>query len=161
MEVDTTFNTNRLRLPLSVPVGITNTNLTFQIAFSFIPSESAKSFDFVEEQMKLLMWYDCHKPRVVVGNQAKGLIALMAQAETRQVRVGGAPEDRVILQLCEHHAAQNIRKRVLQAGKYNKDQYNELTGFLWDYIKSRTLPELEGRRERLLTELKTGEREYL
>jgi hypothetical protein len=43
-ETDSTFNTNRLRLPLSVIVGIDNTGKTFPIVFCYITSESAASF---------------------------------------------------------------------------------------------------------------------
>ena len=46
-ETDATFNTNRLHLPLSVIVGITNTRTTFPIAICYITSESATSFEFV------------------------------------------------------------------------------------------------------------------
>jgi hypothetical protein len=43
-ETDATFNTNTLRLPLSVIVGINNTGSTFPIALMFITSKAAKSF---------------------------------------------------------------------------------------------------------------------
>jgi hypothetical protein len=43
-ETDATFNTNSLRLPLSIMVGINNLGRTFPIAFCYIISESAASF---------------------------------------------------------------------------------------------------------------------
>lgn len=43
-ETDATFNTNYLKMPLSVIVGIDNTSKTFLIAFCYITSESAVSF---------------------------------------------------------------------------------------------------------------------
>ena len=43
-EIDATFNTNSLRMPLSVMVGINNIGKTFPMAFCYITSESAISF---------------------------------------------------------------------------------------------------------------------
>jgi hypothetical protein len=45
--IDGTFNTNELRLPLLVCVGVLSTNETFPVAFSYCPSESAGSIGFV------------------------------------------------------------------------------------------------------------------
>ena len=50
--IDGTFNTNELRLPLLVVVGVLSTNKTFPVAFSFCPSESAESIGFVWESLK-------------------------------------------------------------------------------------------------------------
>jgi hypothetical protein len=58
-KTNATFNTNTLRLPLSVMVGVDNTGSTFPIAFMFITSESAKSFTFASEQLTDLAFYDC------------------------------------------------------------------------------------------------------
>ena len=38
LETDATFNTNKLNLPLSVLVGITNTDLSFPVAYCYITS---------------------------------------------------------------------------------------------------------------------------
>jgi hypothetical protein len=45
--IDGTFNTNELRLPLLVCVGVLSTNKTFPVAFSYCPSESSRSISFV------------------------------------------------------------------------------------------------------------------
>jgi len=44
--VDSTFNTNKLRLPLLIGVGITNSGETFLYASSYCPGKTAESFDF-------------------------------------------------------------------------------------------------------------------
>ncbi len=83
-ETDATFNTNTLRLPLSVMVGIDNTGSTFPMAFMFITSESAKSFTFASEQLTDLCFYDCAEAAVICGDFSKGLgasIALRARQE--------------------------------------------------------------------------------
>jgi hypothetical protein len=58
-KTDATFNTNTHQLPLSVIVGINNTDHTFPIAFMFITSESAKSFKFANECLTNLCFYNC------------------------------------------------------------------------------------------------------
>jgi MULE transposase domain len=77
-ETDATFNTNTLRLPLSVMVGIDNTGCTFPMAFMFITSESAKSFTFASEQLTDLCFYDCSEAAIICGDFSKGLGASIA-----------------------------------------------------------------------------------
>jgi MULE transposase domain len=50
--VNGTFNTDSLRLPLLITVGITNSGKTFLIAFSYCPSESKESYDFFFQSFK-------------------------------------------------------------------------------------------------------------
>jgi hypothetical protein len=77
-ETDATFNTNSLKLPLSVMVGIDNYGKTFPTAFCYIISESAASFRFVANQLTNLAFYDCPKPAVIVGDFSRGLGAACA-----------------------------------------------------------------------------------
>lgn len=50
-ETEATFNTNKLKMPLSVLVEILNTGKTFPFALCFITSESTATFEFMEDQM--------------------------------------------------------------------------------------------------------------
>jgi MULE transposase domain len=50
--VDGTFNTNSLRLPLLIAVGITNFGKTFPVAFSYCLSESKESYNFFFQSLK-------------------------------------------------------------------------------------------------------------
>ena len=77
-ETDATFNTNCLRLPLSVMVGIDNTSRTFPMAYCYITSESAASFKWIAEQLTDLAFYDCPEPALIVGDFSKGLGAAVA-----------------------------------------------------------------------------------
>ena len=47
-ETDATFNTNELRMPLSILVGILDTGKTFPLGLYFITSETTASFEFME-----------------------------------------------------------------------------------------------------------------
>ena len=94
--IDGTFNTNELRLPLLVAVGITNSGSTFPIAFSFCPSESKESFLFFFECLqKELFVGDIPPCRTVIGDQAGGLISAVPVAFPNAV-----------LQSCNWHAVQ-------------------------------------------------------
>jgi hypothetical protein len=77
-KTDATFNTNRLKLSLSVIVGIDNCSKTFLIAYYYITLESAASFKFVANQLSDLVFYNCLKAAVVVKDFLKGLAAAKA-----------------------------------------------------------------------------------
>jgi hypothetical protein len=84
-ETDATFNTNTRRLPLSVMVGIDNTGHTFPMAFMFITSESAKSFQFANECLTDLCFYDCPQPSLICGDFSKGLGAAVAKQAAKEL----------------------------------------------------------------------------
>ena len=46
LEINSTFNTNTLKLPLTILTGVSNTGKSFPLAFSFAPSENKDSMDF-------------------------------------------------------------------------------------------------------------------
>lgn len=86
-ETDATFSTNTRRLPLAVMVGIDNTGHTFPMAFMFITSESAKSFQFASRCLTDLCFYNCPQPSLICGDFSKGLgaaVALQALEEHRK-----------------------------------------------------------------------------
>jgi hypothetical protein len=150
-ETDATFNTNRLKLPLSVIAGIDNCGKTFPIAYCYIMSESAASFKFISDQLSDLVFYDCPEAAVIVGDFAKSLgAAIAAKAavdlglteiteeplvcpadqdgeflEAAEVMVheelGYGQPQSVLLQLCEWHAVTAIKRRLVAAGKYSKE----------------------------------------
>jgi hypothetical protein len=142
-KTDATFNTNSLKLPLSVMVGIDNCGKTFPVAYCYITSECAASFKFVANQLSDLAFYDCLEAAIIVGDFSKGLGAACAakaavdlglteiteeplvypldqdkeMPEAAQVVVReelGVPQT-VSLQLCEWHAVQAIKKRLVTA----------------------------------------------
>ena len=202
-ETDATFNTNTLRLPLSVMVGIDNTGCTFPMAFMFIMSESAKSFTFVSEQLTDLCFYDCAEAAIICGDFSKGLgasIALRARQElsTKELskdgkegffdiddvqeaaldpKLHGASEllegdtivvdvgvgyqgQRVLLQLCEWHAIEAIKRRLIHAG-YALENRKPIVDSLWKWVKAESREDLETARTHLLSQLHQKERDYL
>ena len=77
-EIDATFNTNQLKLPLSVMVGIDNCGKTFPLAYCYIMLELAASFKFVAEQLSDLAFNNCPEAAVICTNFTKGLRAAIA-----------------------------------------------------------------------------------
>jgi MULE transposase domain len=72
-KTDAAFNTNKFCLPLSVMVGIINTGKTFLLAYCYITSESAKSFDFVGGELTKCVFYNCPEAAVICADFTKGL----------------------------------------------------------------------------------------
>jgi len=80
-KTNATFNTNCLKMPLSVIVGIDNTSKTFLIAYRYITLESATSFKWVKEQLTDLAFYDCPEAALICRDFSKGLrAAVVAKA---------------------------------------------------------------------------------
>ena len=145
-ETDATFNTNILKLLLSVIVSIDSCGKTFPVAYCYISSESAASFKFVAAKLSDLAFYDCPGNAIIVGDFFKGLgAACVAKAaldlgltnikdeplvcpperdpeipEAAEVIIykdSGRPQH-VSLQLCEWHA---VQKRLVTVGRYKKE----------------------------------------
>ena len=176
-QTDATFNTNELRLPLSSMVGITNTGHTFPLAYCYITSESAKSFEFVAGELTKYVFYDCPEVEVIIADFTRGLgaaIAAKARLDSSikedeeceivgasEVLVDGASERaKIRLQLCEWHATEAIKKRLIHAGKYTKERREELTNLVHAWIKAPANSVSEAR-EKLLEQLEPKEKEYL
>ena len=66
-----------------------------------------------------------------------------------------------ILQLCEWHAVEAIKKWLVVADQYIKKRQKKLTNYIWDWMKFFIITILKKQQEHLLMKLKTSEREYL
>jgi len=65
--VDGTFNINKLRLPLLISVGVTNTGLIFFIALSYCSGETAVSYNFFFKSLRCEVFIDnVADPEVVI-----------------------------------------------------------------------------------------------
>lgn len=106
-------------MPLSVLVGILNTGKTFPFALCFITSESAATFDFMEDTLDELFFYNCPRPKVVCGDFTKRLAKLIATRETKRQETGLG--EQYTLQLCEWHGVEAIKRHLVAAGMYPKE----------------------------------------
>ena len=103
IEFDATFNTNALKMLLFVSIGVTNTNMTFPVAFSFALAESEVATTAFLVFLKDEVWIqNTNTPRVALIDQGKGMLASLNVV---------MPE--VHRQLCQFHACENIRARYV------------------------------------------------
>lgn len=146
-------------MPLSVLVGIFNTGKTFPFALCFITSESAATFEFMDDQLDDIIFHDCERPRVICGDFAKRLASAIATKKAKD-HAEGKPSS-LILQLCKWHGVEAINRRLIAAGQYPKEKREKILDLIWKWVKSYTLEELESNRATLLESLLDREKEYL
>jgi hypothetical protein len=149
VEVDTTFSTNNLRLPLTVLTGISNAGESFPVAFSFLPSKSKVCFDFIFESLKELVWEEYPPPSIIVGDQAKGLASSLPYSMPSSTP-----------QYCEWHAFESIRKHLIDSG-YAKEKMKTTKPLIWDYLQSSSHSTLMANKAKLLKALKSPEVRYI
>lgn len=75
-KTDATFNTNSLKLLLSIIVSINNYSKTFSIIYCYISSKSATSFRFIANQLSDLAFNNYPKATIIVRDFFKGLRAI-------------------------------------------------------------------------------------
>jgi hypothetical protein len=150
MVINGTFNTNNLRLPLLIAVGVTNSGKTFPLAFSYCPSESKESYDFFFRSLKEEAFAgDIRLPKIIISDQAAGLIAAIDSPSPSPKPFPG-----IQLQHCIWHAVEAMKAKYRKSG-YTTDEVEELAHLSWVYVDSDTEEALESNRTRLLSMLKT------
>ena len=110
MQADGTFNTNIIKMPLIDMIGVTNIGLIFPFAFCFVMSESSKAWRFAFSCVETVVFEGLPKPRVVIADQGLGLRSCWNEVWPAS-----------ILQFCEWHAAQNVKKRLAEKKYLKKD----------------------------------------
>ena len=177
IQTDATSNTNELNMLLSILAEVTNTMASFPVAYTFIFSESAEAFKFVNACCKeLFFWDDCPGPPVMLGDFSLGLSAAMsknagisiAEADMNQayelVNHLDALGSDCTLQLCSWNAAEAL-KALLIKKRYPKEVREQkevgLYSLIWNWIKLPTVTELNLNREILAANLQPKEQEYL
>ena len=76
---DTTYKINKYRLPLLEIVGITSTNMTFVVAFTYLSYERTNNFELALSKVKELFMKDDVSPYVIVTDRD---LAFMNALET-------------------------------------------------------------------------------
>jgi len=72
--MDTTYKTNKYRLPLLEIVGVTSTGLTFSARFVFISSERESNFTWALERFRGLFMTSKGGPQVIVSDKDLALM---------------------------------------------------------------------------------------
>jgi len=115
------FNTNKLHLPLSVIVEIINTFKTFSIAFCFITFKLTEAFEFVNTQLKKLMFYDCSDSAVIVENFSKSLDAVMTRCEEQARQADKEKEVNKDVKADREEMSEGLRLSFKASVKMKKD----------------------------------------
>ena len=78
LKIDTTFNTNRLKILLFILIKITYIEKSFSGAFSFEDVENTESFTFIFKYFREFVFIDdISFFRVLVSDQITGLISII------------------------------------------------------------------------------------
>jgi MULE transposase domain len=149
IQVDGTFNTNRIRMPLIDCLGVSNTGKSFLFAFCFVTSESSDNWGFTLDSLAHTVYDGLPLPRVVIADQGMGLRACFSEIWPA-----------CTLQFCEWHAAENVRRR-LATQRYKKDDRDVIMDLVWAYIWSETELELEKNRTAMKAAMKPADQEYI
>ena len=88
-------------------------------------------------------------PRVILADQAAGLIVLIPEAIPY-----------LKLQHCGWHIAQNIKKRLVEK-RYLLEERKAIMNLVWFYIQSSSEAELDENRTTLLDSLKDSKKAYI
>jgi hypothetical protein len=149
IQVDGTFNTNKIRMPLIDCLGVNNTGRSFIFAFCFVTSESAENWGFVLQCLEQTVFDGLPLPRVVIADQGLGLRSVFKRVWPS-----------CILQFCEWHAAMNVKKRLAQK-RYKKEERDAIMRLVWAYVKSASEQDLETNRAAMMESMKPGKKAYI
>ena len=170
-QTDTTFHTEGGRLPLYSMIGVTNTGHSFPVAYCYITSKSAVSFEFVARALTRYVFNDLPEAEVIITDFTQGLgaaIAAKARSDSTEYSqmswatgvLGGDNRTKVQLQLSELHATEAIKKRLVHGEQYNSRKKKEIANLVDDWIKAPANGISEAR-EKLLEQLEPEDREHL
>ncbi|XP_022642740.1 PKS-NRPS hybrid synthetase CHGG_01239-like [Vigna radiata var. radiata] len=98
--MDTTYKTNKYRLPLLEIVGVTSTGLTFTTAFALLSSERQNNFTWALEMFRRLLLTTEGGPRVVVTDRDIALINAITNVFPKTYRM-----------LCTFHIMKNVKAK--------------------------------------------------
>ncbi|XP_014522311.1 uncharacterized protein LOC106778829 [Vigna radiata var. radiata] len=95
--MDSTYKTNRYRLPLLEIVGMTCTGLTFSTAFAFLSTERQSNFTWALEKLKGLFITSEGSPKVIVTDRDLALMNAIANVFSESYQM-----------LCRFHIHKNV-----------------------------------------------------
>lgn len=129
-------------------MGILNTGRIFPFGLCFITSETTLQFKFMQHPLDDLFFYNCPLPKVICGDFAKDLASAIAKREA-QHHADWNPQ-KYILQLCEWHGVEAIKRHLVAMERYPKDIRDKLVDLIWKWVKSPSQIELEVNSTKLL-----------
>ncbi len=110
-------------------MGVLNIGKTFLFAFCFITSEAASAFEFIEPLLDELFFHKSLCLKVICSDFAKGLAKAIATRETQ--RQAEKDDNIYILQLCEWHEVEAIKRHLVAEGRYPKVEQDKIIDLIW------------------------------
>jgi len=159
IQLDATFNTNVLGMPLCNIVGVNHHGKTFTVALSFIRSEATKDFTFILDCLDELVFYgdndsDAERmlPQVIITDQAAGF---------RKAIIEHPRCSQVFHQLCAWHMLKNIQAFIQRNRKHKEAKdLNDIWRAVWKLVECTEVGELPARRAEFYQLLEPCEEVY-
>lgn len=85
-------------------------------------------FEFIQTQLDELFFHNSLRPKVICGDFAKGLAKVIATRETQRLAEGDNYS--YILQLCEWHRVEAIKRRLVAVGRCPKMERDKIIDFI-------------------------------
>jgi hypothetical protein len=125
--MDSTYKTNRYKMPLFEIVGVTSTELSFNVGFAFLKNEKEDNFIWALETCKSLLKSKEAMPKVIVTDRDKSLMNVVDVVFPNSTAL-----------VCRYHVSKNVRKNFKLLCRATKDQnmdelLNTLT-FQWESV---------------------------
>ncbi|XP_017438319.1 protein FAR1-RELATED SEQUENCE 5-like [Vigna angularis] len=98
--MDSTYKTNKYRLPLLEIVGMTSIGLTFSVAFAFLSSERQNNFTWALEKLKGLFLTSEGGPKIIVSDRDLALMNAIANVFPESYQI-----------LCRFHIRKNVKAK--------------------------------------------------
>lgn len=149
VQMDGTFNTNQIKIPLIDILGVTNTGHSFIFTFCFVTSESSDNWGFTLQRLEQVVYEGLPLPRVILADQWLGLRSVFSREWPL-----------VTLQFCEWRAAQNVKARLAKQ-RYKREEREALMDLVWRYLWSVKEEELGVNRTTLKAAWKPAEVKYI
>ena len=115
--LDSTYKTNRYNLPLLQIVGVTNTEISFHVAFAYIGHELALHFSWVLEQLRGICELHSIHPQVFLTDRDLGCMSAILDVFPAATNL-----------LCHWHVTKNVKAKIKEL--VHKDRREEVIS-LW------------------------------
>ncbi|KAK2398613.1 protein FAR1-RELATED SEQUENCE [Trifolium repens] len=124
--MDSTYKTNKYKMPLFEIVGVTSTQLTFNVAYAFLTNEREDNFKWALEACRSLLKNNDGMPKVIVTDRDKSLMNAVETVFPRSTAL-----------VCRYHVFKNVRAKLKDLCKAKDKKLDDLLETLrleWDSL---------------------------
>jgi hypothetical protein len=115
--LDATYKTNRFRMPLVNIGGVSNNNMTIQVALGFVSGEAEEDYNWVLGCLRHVMEKArIDEPRTIITDRQKSLINALVKVYPNSKHI-----------LCQWHVTQNVKLKTKRF--FGEPIFNKQTGF--------------------------------